>query len=96
MINARESLDLLLSSNKLDGLLAAARTKVAVIDKRNQRPDAGKQASELALQVEQARAMGSQVVRDLSAVLAAKLAARADKVAIVRHLLHIGSKIQPA
>ena len=96
MINARESLDLLLSSNKLESLLAAARTKVAVIDKRNQRPDANKQASELALQVEQARAMGSQVVKDLSAVLAAKLASRADKVAIVRHLLQIGSKIQPA
>lgn len=92
MINARESLDLLLSSDKLDGLLAAARTKAAKLDAK--RPhNVSKQASELEQQVAEARALGSQASKGLRDVLAAKHASRTEKVAIVRHLLHFGSKL---
>jgi hypothetical protein len=96
MINARQSLDLLLSSDKLDGLLAAARTKVATIDKKYQRPDVAKQASELEKHVDQVKEMSAKAVKELREVLQAKTAQRAEKLAIVRHLLHFGSKIQPA
>ncbi len=96
MINARESLDLLLSSDKLDGLLAAARTKVATIEKKYARSDAGKQASELNKHVEQVKEMSGRAIKELREALESKTAQRAEKVAIVRHLLHFGSKIQSA
>lgn len=96
MINARESLDLLLSSDKLDGLLAAARTKVASIEKKYQHPDAAKQASELNKHIEQVKEMSGRAIQGLREALETKAAQRAEKVAIVRHLLHFGSKIQPA
>jgi hypothetical protein len=96
MINARESLDLLLSSDKLDGLLAAARTKVATIEKKYQRPDVAKQASELSKHIEQVKEMSGRAIKELREALESKAAQRSEKVAIVRHLLHFGSKIQPA
>ncbi|MFA6132452.1 MAG: hypothetical protein WC869_00395 [Phycisphaerae bacterium] len=96
MINARQSLDLLLSSDKLDGLLAAARSKVANIEKKKHPAGCtGKQASELADHVEQVKEMSAKAVKELREALQAKSAQRAEKVAIVRHLLHFGSKIQP-
>lgn len=96
MINARESLDLLLSSDKLDGLLAAARSKVATIEKKYARSDAGKQANELNKHVEQVKEMSGRAIKELREALESKTAQRAEKVAIVRHLLHFGSKIQSA
>lgn len=96
MINARESLDLLLSSDKLEGLLAAARTKAASLEKKSNRSNIGKVASDLERQVAEARELGSRAVRDLKDVLESKAAQRAEKVAIVRHLLHFGSKLVAA
>ena len=96
MINARESLDLLLTSDKLDGLLAAARTKSARLDKKYQRPSTAKEASELEKNIAQVKEMSGRAIKELREVLESKAAQRAEKVAIVRHLLHFGSKILPA
>jgi hypothetical protein len=94
MINARESLNLLIDSNKLDGLLAAARVKSAALEKKkNPAPCSGKQASELASQVAEVRQLSAQAVKDLREALQSKAAQRAEKVAIVRHILHFGSKL---
>jgi hypothetical protein len=96
MINARESLDLLLGSGKLEGLLQAARVKVAKIDKKNARPDTDKQASELEQRVSDAKKLSAEAIAGLRSALDAKVASRAEKVAIVRHLLHFGSKLDVA
>jgi len=96
MINARQSLDLLLSSDKLDTLLAAARVKSASLDKKYARPSTAKQASELDKHVEQVKEMSGRAIKELREALELKTARRIEKVAIVRHLLHFGSKIQPA
>lgn len=98
MINARESLDLLLTSNKLDGLLAAARSKVATIEKKKAPAmhSSDKKAAELEQRISEVKKLSAQAVADLESTLASKIASRAEKVAIVRHLLHFGSKLQPA
>lgn len=97
MINARESLDLLLNSNKLDSLLVAARAKVAGIEKKTPaRGATGQKAVELEQRVHDVKKLSAQAITDLQASLRAKLALRADKVATVRHLLQFGSRLQPA
>lgn len=96
MINARESLNLLLSSDKLDTLLVAARTKSAALDKKAGRTSTTTQVSELEQRITDAKKLGAKAVGEIRDVLNAKIASRTEKVAIVRHLLHFGSKIQPA
>jgi len=98
MINARQSLDLLLTSDKLDGLLAAARAKVANIEKKKAPAmcSSDKKAADLAQHIEQVKEMSGRAIKELREVLETKAAQRMEKVAIVRHLLHFGSKLQSA
>ncbi len=98
MINARESLNHLLSTDKLDGLLAAARSKVAAIEKKKAPAmcTSDKKAAELNQHIEQVKEMSGRAIKELREALDAKYAQRLEKVAIVRHLLHFGSKLQPA
>ena len=95
-INARESLEMLITSEKLDGLVAAAKTKLAKYEKASGKVDAAKHASELEQKVDEVKALSQTAIVGLRQAMDEKVARRADKVAVVRHLLHFGSRIQPA
>jgi hypothetical protein len=95
-INARESLEMLISSEKLEGLVQAAKTKLAKYEKASAKPCTAKKASELEQKVDEATSLGHEAIKALKQAMDDRLVKRAEKVAIVRHLLQFGSRLQPA
>ncbi len=90
-INARESLTELLNSNKLEALLAAAKTKAATLNPTPK--NAETELSELAERVTAVTKVSTKSAQDLRAMSKERTTQRAAKVAFVRHMLHVGNRI---
>lgn len=90
-INARESLSELLNSNKLDSLLAAAKTKAASLNPTPKTAES--ELSELTERVNSVTKVSNKSAQDLRAMSKERTEQRAAKVAFVRHMLHIGNRI---
>jgi hypothetical protein len=90
-LNARESLTELLNSNKLDALLAAAKTKAATLNPTPKTAET--ELSELTERVNAVTKVSTKSAQDLRAMSKERTSQRAAKVAFVRHMLHVGNRI---
>jgi hypothetical protein len=92
--NARASLELLVDSGKLDGLLAEANKLAAARGVVLEDPAAAAhQLDEFAKRAAEVTAESRAAARDLVDALHEREQLRAEKVAIVRHMLAVGSRL---
>ena len=95
MFEPRQSLELLLESDKLDSLLQAARERTAKLAGVEAGDPEQLEAEISRLQEEAAdvQAKSAEVADELIDDLRARELARQEKVAVVLHILHVGSRL---
>lgn len=92
MFDARSAVDMLVNSDKLDGLLAEARKQAAAIAPAAP-VNAENELARLATETEEVTAASKKASEGLKATLAERAAQREAKVAAVRHMLHVMSRL---
>ena len=90
--HARESLNLLLESDVLDGLLSEAREQAAKLAGGASR-SLGQEIEDLDARTEEVQKHATEAAAGLRSSLEERAASRAEKVAIVQHILKVGSRL---
>lgn len=94
MFNARDSLKLLTESDALDGLLDAARKQAAKTAGTTASPvSPSTEITELQEKASELQAAATSAANGLRGELQAKEARKQEKLAVVRHLVEVGSRL---
>jgi hypothetical protein len=92
MFDARSAVDMLVNSDKLDGLLAAARKQAAATAPAAP-VSAESELARLATETDEVTAASKKASEGLKESIAEREARREVKVATVRHMLHVMSSL---